>query len=189
MWVLASGYNMQILYDSIGTTYARTRRADPAISAELARLVEIAQDRRFLDRQGRFVIFTAFQEQMHDYWLCNYFPEMMRRSIEKMPAQSTMIDALLTAGFEIERVIPFYVTSEHEDLFLYSGKERPEFYFDPLVRSNISSFATLCPEKELQAGLSALRSDLESGQFPAIAQRYSSPHGDYAYVVANKRPR
>ena len=100
-----------------------------------------------------------------------------------------MVEALQTAGFEIERVIPFHLTSQLQDLFLDSGKDRPEFCFDPLVRSNISSFATLCPEEELQAGLSALRSDLESGQFLAVARRYSPSHGDYAYVVANKRSR
>ena len=37
--------------------------------------------------KGNFVIFTAFPEQMQSYWLCHYFPEMMRRSIEKMPAK------------------------------------------------------------------------------------------------------
>jgi ubiquinone/menaquinone biosynthesis C-methylase UbiE len=35
--------------------------------------------------QGTFVLFTAFAEQMRDYWLCHYFPEMMKNSIAQMP--------------------------------------------------------------------------------------------------------
>jgi|GEM_PF-470930 len=259
------------LYDEIGSTYCTTRRADPAITAELARLINIQSDSRFLDvacgtgsyacalaalgghwhgidisevmlkqaaeqnsniewkkagvdalpfsagffdgavcslaihhfpdlirpfqeiwrvlSQGHFVIFTAFPEQMQNYWLCHYFPEMMRRSIEKMPSRESVIGALQCAGFEIESIQPFHITKQLQDLFLYSGKEHPLFYFDPTIRANISSFAALCTEEELQKGLSSLRSDLDSGQFLNVSQRYSSSHGDYAYVIANKRDR
>ena len=33
-----------------------------------------AQAHRVLRTDGRFVIFTAFAEQMHAYWLDRYFP-------------------------------------------------------------------------------------------------------------------
>lgn len=137
--------------------------------------------------KGRFVIFTAFPEQMRRYWLCHYFSEMMQRSTEKMPTKDSVISELQLVGFEIESIIPFHITSEPQDLFLYSGKYHPEFYFDPAVRANISSFALLCPAEELHAGLLALRADLSSGHFQSVAQRYSSAAGDYAYVVAHTR--
>lgn len=259
----------QPLYNSIGSTYCTTRRADPAITAEIARLVGIENDSRFLDvacgtgnytcalanlgghwhgidisevmlsqaakknsgikwkvagadilpfdkdffhgvvcslaihhfpelirpfqevwrvlSQGYFVIFTAFPEQMQNYWLCHYFPEMMRRSMEKMPGRELVVDALQMAGFDIHSIIPFHVTGQLQDMFLYSGKERPRFYLDPSVRSNISSFAALCDAGELQNGLSSLQADLNSGQFLKVSQRYSSLQGDYAYIVAKKR--
>ena len=257
------------LYDSIGSTYSSTRRADPTITATLARLVGIKSNAVFLDvacgtgnytcelaalgghwhgidisevmlkqaaeknssiqlrvagvdalpfqdryfngvvctlaihhfpelvqpfrevwrvlDRGKFVIFTAFPEQMENYWLCNYFPEMMRRAIEKMPCRDSVSEALESAGFKFDNIHPFHVTNQLQDLFLYSWKENPLLYLNPVVRSNISSFATLCPTEELQKGLSSLRSDLDSGKFSDVLQRYPSHHGDYAYVVANKR--
>jgi ubiquinone/menaquinone biosynthesis C-methylase UbiE len=259
---------MQPLYDSIGSTYGATRRADPAIAQELARLVGCGSNSRFLDvacgtgnytcalaatggewhgtdisevmlkqaveknsniewtvgsverlpyqdrffdgavcslaihhfaeldtpfrevwrvlNKGRFVIFTAFPEQMQSYWLCHYFPEMMRRSSEKMPSKQSVVASLDLAGFEIVSVNPFFVTNQLQDLFLYSGKERPEFYLDPAIRENISSFASLCTAEELEHGLLALRADIASKRFDEVSQRYQSRSGDYAYVVATK---
>jgi SAM-dependent methyltransferase len=136
---------------------------------------------------GHFVIFTAFPEQMCGYWLCRYFPEMMRSSINQMPAQELVVTSLQNAGFEVEDIIPFYVTNELQDLFLYSGKERPEQYLDPLVRSNMSSFASKCSDQELEKGLQLLRADLASGEFEKVTRSYQTSEGDYAYVVANKR--
>ena len=40
---------MQPLYDSIGSSYSATRRADPSITREIARLVEIRPEAKFLD--------------------------------------------------------------------------------------------------------------------------------------------
>jgi ubiquinone/menaquinone biosynthesis C-methylase UbiE len=260
---------MQVVYDSIGSTYSFTRCADPAIARGLAHHVGAKTGCSFLDvacgtghytkaiaafggdwhgadisevmlkqakegsseikwsvssadslpypdsffdgvicslaihhfrelapafrsiwqvlKKGHFVIFTAFPEQMYEYWLCNYFPEMMRRSAEKMPTKQLVISELQAVGFEIETIVPFDVTNGLQDLFLYSGKDRPEIYFDSAVRANISSFALLCPPEELRAGLIALRADLGSGRFQEIAQRHATTAGDYVYVVANKR--
>ena len=263
-----SALYMQPLYDSIGTTYDATRRADPDICRALAEYVGAGREATFLDlgcgsgnytcalaergghwhgidsssgmleqaktksqhvvwrlgsadalpypdgafagaictlaihhfgsldssfaevfrvlNTGNFVVFTAFPEQMRNYWLCHYFPEMMARSIEKMPSQAVVLDAMQCAGFTLQNIVPFHVTNELQDLFLYSGKGRPEFYLKAFVRASISSFATLCPAAELENGLSALRSDLEDNRFPGIVQRYSETVGDYAYVIAHK---
>lgn len=136
--------------------------------------------------QGKFVIFTAFPEQMRNYWLCHYFPEMMEKSCQNMPPKESIVKALQAAGFEVEQTTPFHVTNQLQDLFLYSGKHRPDIYFDPVVRANISSFATLCTDTELMEGLEMLRGDLDSSKFDQIAQKYSASMGDYAYIIAKK---
>jgi hypothetical protein len=112
---------------------------------------------------------------------------MMTRSMEKMPSESRVVGALRQAGFAVQDIAPFHVSNKLEDHFLYSGKERPQFYLNPAIRANISSFATLCPAAELAQGLDALRSDISENRFREVAQRYSSAAGDYAYIVAGKR--
>lgn len=137
--------------------------------------------------QGTFVLFTAFPEQMREYWLCHYFPEMMKSSITQMPSQKLVTVALQSAGFEIDQITPFHVTNELQDLFLYAGKGRPDQYLDPKVRANISSFASRCSTTELNIGLRHLSRDIESGEFSKVAASYQSIDGDYAYVVGRKR--
>ncbi len=145
--------------------------------------VPFAEVRRTL-RSGSFVIFTGLAEQMHQYWLCHYFPRMMARSIAKMPSEPAVRTALFQAGFKSVTVAPFFVTNELQDLFLYSGKHRPELYLQAALRANISSFANLATAEELDDGLSRLASDLKSGAFNSITSGYASGVGDYAYIVA-----
>ncbi len=257
---------MPALYNSIGSNYVATRRADPGIVAQLATFLALERGKQYLDvacgtcnytsalaarggswsgvdvsevmlksarsdhpdlslnlgevlalpydtgrfdgaictlaihhfsdlsasfsevrrviSSGRFVMFTGIAEQMRGYWLWHYFPKMMERSTDSMPNSESIFRALASAGFTQIEVYPFFVEEELQDLFLYSGKHRPELYFNPTVRSNISSFARLCSENELQSGLERLEKDLASGAFVSVAARFSSSTGDYAYVVA-----
>ena len=137
-------------------------------------------------RSGRLVLFTAFPDQMRNYWLCHYFPEMMEKSIHRMPSRALVIEELRNAGFSEPLIMPFHVSTRLQDMFLYSGKLRPELYLEPAVRSNISSFATLCPPRELNQGLSALRDDISNNRFQALLQQYPTEQGDYAFVIATK---
>ncbi len=50
------------------------------------------------------------------------------------------------------------------DGFLMAYWRRPEAYLDPAVRANISVFALL-PAAEVEAMVSSLRADLESGEW------------------------
>jgi ubiquinone/menaquinone biosynthesis C-methylase UbiE len=136
-------------------------------------------------RSGVFVFFTGLAEQMRNYWLCHYFPEMMARSTEKMPAKEKIYSALSRAGFKSILCTPFHVTDELQDLFLYSGKHRPHLYLDPEVRANISSFASLATAAELQEGLARLAADLQSGAFASVKARYATHEGDYAFISAH----
>lgn len=258
---------MSPLYDLIGSTYAQSRRADPAIAHALAgalRLVDagayldlgcgtgnytnalsrqggnwtavdvsevmLAQARRkgnairwvrssadslpfpnaafdgaictlaihhfgSLDapfgevrrtlRSGAFVIFTGLAEQMRHYWLCHYFPTMMARAIEKMPSESDIRAALSRSGFASVSVTPFFVTNDLQDLFLYAGKHRPELYLNAAVRANISSFANLSSDDEVQEGLVRLAADIRSGEFAAIGRAHDTGEGDYAFIIAH----
>jgi len=257
---------MATLYDRIGSTYARSRRADPAIAHALARELRLASSGAYLDlacgtgsytvalsgmggtwsavdvsevmlaqarqksstiawvqssadalpfpnaafggaictlaihhfpdlespfaeirrtlHSGSFVIFTGLAEQMRHYWLYHYFPETMARSVEKMPSESQIRTALSRSGFKSVTVTPFFVTNELQDLFLYSGKHRPDLYLDPTVRANISSFVNLAPTAELQDGLALLTADLQSGAFASVKAHYATEVGDYAYIAA-----
>jgi SAM-dependent methyltransferase len=118
---------------------------------------------------GRFVIFIAFAEQMRHCWLAHYFPDMLEKAARAMPSEQSLTDALARAGFATLRTYPFSVTKHLEDLFLYSGKQRPRLYLDPNVRANISSFSTQCTASELARGLEDLAADLERGTFSEIA--------------------
>ena len=142
-----------------------------------------AEVRRII-RSGSFVIFTGLPEQMKHYWLGHYFPQMMARSIKNMPEESTIREALSCAGFGSVDLFPFFVTPELQDLFLYAGKDRPGLYLDAVVRSNISSFATLTSSAELQSGLARLAEDLQSGAFHDVRAQHRTADGDYAFILA-----
>ena len=49
--------------------------------------------------RGRFVIFTSTSEQLKRFWLNEYFPTAMRRSIDRMPSKNEIMKALKNAGF------------------------------------------------------------------------------------------
>jgi SAM-dependent methyltransferase len=148
----------------------------------------LAEVGRVLAPGARLVIFTAFPEQMRDCWLGEYFPVMLARSIAQMPSGGAVERALREAGLRLLQVEPWLVPADLVDLFLYSGKDRPELYFEPAVRRGISSFALLADAGEVEAGLARLQADLASGRFAEIRARAASPHGDYAFVVAEVSP-
>jgi ubiquinone/menaquinone biosynthesis C-methylase UbiE len=135
---------------------------------------------------GRFVLFTSTPEQMPGYWLNHYFPEAMARSMAQMPALPVIERALKGAGFgEVFRE-PFEVPADLTDLFLYSGKHRPELYLQEEVRRGISTFASLADPGEVASGLAQLRADIASGRIEEIMRGYRHRDGDYMFVVASK---
>ncbi len=177
-WCLAGAHQLPYVsnfFDGVICTLAIHHFFDlPAVFTEVARVLN----------RGRFIVFTAFPDQMRQYWLYHYFPGMMKKSISQMPEQLVVIQTLQSAGFSIDKLIPFHVTNQLNDLFLYAGKERPEQYLDPRVRANISSFASLCEADELEQGLRLLQEDLSTGRFDQVAERYRSNMGDYVFISA-----
>ena len=108
---------------------------------------------RILDEHGTLVIFTSSPKQMEHYWLNHYFPNMMAASINQMPAIDYVYSLLKQSGFKIIDTIPYFVKKDLQDLFLYSGKMRPDIYLRKEVRNGISSFSTLAHQEEVSLGL------------------------------------
>lgn len=147
-------------------------------------LVKAFREARRVLRNGRFVLFTSTAEQMRGYWLQEYFPDAMERSWNQMPEMDSIGKALTSSGFKIVAVDPYFVREDLEDLFLYSGKHRPEMYLDPNVRRGISTFSSLANPDEIAAGCKKLRIDIESEKIKEVIQNYENDLGDYCFVVA-----
>jgi SAM-dependent methyltransferase len=135
---------------------------------------------------GRLVLFTATPEQMQQYWLVEYFPEVLHRSAQQMPSLEKVERALKDAGFEVLTTEPYDVQEDLQDLFLYSGKHHPEFYLDASVRAGISTFALLADPDEVEKGCRRLAADIESGAIASVLQRFQHKQGDYLFVIAHK---
>jgi ubiquinone/menaquinone biosynthesis C-methylase UbiE len=136
--------------------------------------------------RGRFVLFTSTAEQMRGYWLNAYFPAAMARSIVQMPGLQAIMQALRQSGFASIRTESYEVQTDLQDLFLYSGKHRPEMYLDPRVRAGISTFAALADASEVEEGCQKLSQDIASGHIAEVMARYRHTHGDYLFVVGEK---
>ena len=140
---------------------------------------------RVLDR-GKLVIFTAGRAQMRGYWLNEYFPESMRRSIDQMPDVREVEDSLYRAGFSTIETETYDVSPDLQDLFLFSGKHRPQLYLDEGFRRGISTFSSLASTGEVTQGCLRLEQDLETGRIAEVIERYSSASGDYLFIIASK---
>jgi hypothetical protein len=110
----------------------------------------------------------------------------MRKSAEQMPSLENVKNALNEVGFNSVDILPYSVQENLQDLFLYSGKHRPELYLNANVRSGISTFALLASPDEITAGCQRLAADIESGIITNIIEKYEHDQGDYLFVIANK---
>ena len=136
--------------------------------------------------EGKFVILTATPEQMQSYWLNEYFPEAMLKSIEQMPALELVTRALTQSGFTSLETERFDIRNDLQDFFLYSGKHRPEMYLDEGVRRGISTFASLADPAEVAGGCLRLAADIQSGRINEVMAAYENRGGDYLFVIATK---
>ena len=145
---------------------------------EIARVLDHSQG------AARLVIFTADPEQMRRYWLTEYFPDAMQQAIQQMPPIEPTLALLHAAGFTHVDRVPWSITPDLQDLFLYAGKYRPELYLDPRVRAGISTFATQADPAEVERGCARLSADLASGRFADVLRAAEHPDGDYLFLVA-----
>ncbi|WP_299260544.1 class I SAM-dependent methyltransferase [uncultured Aquimarina sp.] len=139
--------------------------------------------RKVLKPVGNIVIFTATPEQMKGYWLCHYFPKMLEASMNQMPSLETVKKNLHKNRLVIEKTEKYFIKSDLEDLFLYSGKHNPKLYFNHKVRHGISSFSSLSNALEVENGLITLKKDIDSGKINDIIKNYENTDGDYLFFV------
>lgn len=138
---------------------------------------------RVLKKGTNFVIFTTLPEQTGNYWLADYFPRAIEKSAAQLPDLAAISDALRKAGFTGIETEFYKIRENLEDLFLYSGKFKPELYLDPKVRANISTFTLLTGESELKAGCERLAADISSGQIARVIEQHKDSD-DYLFVIA-----
>ncbi len=143
-----------------------------------------AEIKRVLIPRSNLVIFTSSPEQMETYWLNHYFPQMMKTSTAQMPSLKKISACLEQSGFSQITTEKYFVQNDLQDLFLQSGKYKPAMYFDPQIRSGISSFAALSNAEEVQKGLDLLARDIESGKIQQIIDQYENQAGDYLFIRA-----
>jgi ubiquinone/menaquinone biosynthesis C-methylase UbiE len=138
---------------------------------------------RVIKPNAPLVIFTSTQEQMKDYWLTHYFPDMMEKSSQQMPRLTDITAALHENNFTVTNTLPFFVTTELKDSFLYSGKQQPELYLLESFRNGISSFKNFCSIHELQASLLKLKNDIESRDITHLINETKNK-SDYLFLTA-----
>lgn len=141
---------------------------------------------RVLKPNCSLVIFTSTQEQMHGYWLNEYFPKMLEDSINQMPKHQHILDVLQLSGFSIDTSEKYFIKPDLEDKFLYCGKQNPQLYFDKTIRNGISSFSDLSNKIEVEQGLLKLKKDIDTNHINTIINNYENDLGDYLFMVAKK---
>jgi SAM-dependent methyltransferase len=141
--------------------------------------------RRVLKNDSRFVIFTSTPEQTANYWLAEYFPAAIVKSAGCLPDLETISVALRKNGFANIETEPYSVAEDLQDLFLYSGKFKPEMYLDADFRANISTFSLLAEPSEVETGCGRLQNDIETEKINEIIEKHRET-SDYLFVVARK---
>ena len=141
---------------------------------------------RVLKNDRHIVIFTSTPKQMKGYWLNHYFPKMLEDSVKQMPSLKNVKNALISAGFSIHGIEIYSIKSDLQDLFLYSGKNNPELYFEDEVRSGISSFSSLSNRKEVKLGLAEMKLDIENRKIKDVIKSYENDYGDYLFIIGKK---
>jgi ubiquinone/menaquinone biosynthesis C-methylase UbiE len=139
-----------------------------------------------LKPNGKIVIFTATPKQMKGYWLNHYFPKILNDSAAQMPSLEAVVKTMTLAGLKITTTETLNIKTALQDPFLYCGKQNPKLYFDENIQNGISSFSALAYKTEVEAGLSALRKDINSGAIDEIIKSYSNDFGDYLFIIAEK---
>lgn len=139
--------------------------------------------RRVLQDEARVVLFTGDRDQMRGYWLNHYFPKAMAKAIQQMISVTELEKELTAAQIQVVQRDAFHVPDDLQDLFLYSGKHRPQLYLHPAVRAGISTFASLADSAEIKEGCRQLESDIRTGHVHDVIKSYENQLGDYTFLV------
>lgn len=130
----------------------------------------------------RQVLVVCESLEAHDFWLLDYFPEVLAVPTESnAPTPDT-----LSAVLDIVDVQTLWIPAECSDGVAAAYWRRPEAYLDPDVQQSMSILALL-PHDVIARGAARLGSDLEDGTWLAHhAHLLEQDTADYGYrlVVA-----
>lgn len=113
------------------------------------------------------VVFLTFDPQFHDFWLTDYFPQLITLDEAQMPRLSDYESWLGPV-----KISPVPIPTDCTDGFLAGYWSRPQAYLDPRARSAMSSFWKI---DGLENGLAQLEDDLRSG-------RWEDKYGDLLHL-------
>jgi SAM-dependent methyltransferase len=113
--------------------------------------------------RSRVVFLTYDYDACENFWLFDYFPELLRADRHTFPSLARFKD-----DFGSVEAINVPVPADCRDGFLGAYWKRPRAYLDPIVRASISTFAKI---GNVDSQLARLAVDIDSG---AWGQRYSS---------------
>lgn len=104
--------------------------------------------------KGKLLFFT-FDPGFRDFWLFDYFPELITLDEKNMPTLTEFQDWL--GDVKVSKVL---IPKDCSDGFLAAYWKRPSAYLDERIRKAMSSFWKI---EGVDTGLEALKEDLESG--------------------------
>jgi ubiquinone/menaquinone biosynthesis C-methylase UbiE len=148
--------------------------------------ISFSELHRVLKPGGKIVLFSSTPKQMTGYWLNHYFPKMMQDSMDQMPGLEYISKAMKKGGLMRITSEKYFIKDDLEDMFLYSGKHRPDLYLNAEFRSGSSSFSILSEKKDIEEGLKKLQDDIISHKISSIIKSYENEHGDYIFIIAEK---
>jgi ubiquinone/menaquinone biosynthesis C-methylase UbiE len=124
-------------------------------------------ERAFLEMQricptGPLIIFTFDPRRGREPWFKDYFPEIYQRDFIIFPPLEKVIQTFAFEASWSKEISSFPLPRDLSDRNMYSAWNEPEKYFDARFRQNTSGFAMASPAA-VQAGLSRLKKDLQSG--------------------------
>lgn len=130
--------------------------------------------RRVAERQ----VLVVFEPLVtHDFWLLDYFPEVLAAPTETQAPTPADIGAIL----DLVDVQTLWIPADCTDGVAAAYWRRPEAYLDPAVQQSTSVLALL-PDDALARGTARLASDLDDGTWlETHAQLLDQEAADYGY--------
>jgi SAM-dependent methyltransferase len=113
--------------------------------------------------RSRVVFLTVDFDVGAQYWMFDYFPELIRADRQIFPGIDRFADS-----FDLAEIIPIPIPADCRDGFLGAYWKRPQAFLDPLVRESISTFSKI---GNVDSNLVRLKKDIDSG---AWGRRYLS---------------
>ncbi len=140
--------------------------------------------RRVLKPGSKLILFAVSIEQCTKYWGCQYFPFALELGLRVLPTKNELLAAIAEGGFQEIKCEPFFATKETEDIFFYSCKYRPHLYLDPSIRAGMTPLQLKEYSKEIEAGCTELKKDIESRKIDQIIEKHESHMGEALYIEA-----